>query len=89
VQVIIIEQHRVAEQEKVSLQENFEEEKAQMLQEKEQLITEKLEVKEVVNKALRYVTGLEIKVEDHIEHQVEKLAEAIQQLEQRITDLKL
>jgi septation ring formation regulator EzrA len=33
--------------------------------------------------------GLEKKEEDPVEHQVAKLAEAIQQLQQRITDLEL
>jgi hypothetical protein len=41
----------------------FDEEKAQMQQEKEQLLAEKLEVKEAVNRALRSVTVLEIKAE--------------------------
>jgi hypothetical protein len=35
------------------------------------------------------VTGLEKKVEEPVEHQVAQLAEAIQQLQQRITDLEL
>jgi hypothetical protein len=33
--------------------------------------------------------GLEKKEEDPVEHQVAKLVEAIQQLQQRITDLEL
>jgi chromosome segregation ATPase len=89
VQGIIVEQHRVAEQEKVSLQAKFEEEKAQMQQEKEQLLAEQLEVKEAVNRALHSVTGLEPQAEDRVTHQVEKLTEAIQQLQQRIADLEL
>jgi hypothetical protein len=59
VQGIIIEQCRVAEQNNISLQENFEEEKAQMKQEKEQFLTEKLEVKETVKRALHSMIGLE------------------------------
>jgi hypothetical protein len=82
VQGIIVEQHRVAEQEKVSLQAKFEEEKAQMQQEKEQLLAEQLEVKEAVNRALHSVTGLEPQAEDQVTHQVEQLTEAIQQLQQ-------
>jgi VIT1/CCC1 family predicted Fe2+/Mn2+ transporter len=73
VQGVIVEQCRVVEQEKVSLQEKFEEEKAQMQQEKEQLLTKKLEVKEAFNKALRSVTGLEPQVEEQVTHQVEQL----------------
>jgi hypothetical protein len=64
VQGIIVEQCRVAEQEKVSLQENFEEDKVQMQQEKEQLLAEKLKVKEALNRALLFVTGLEPQVEE-------------------------
>jgi hypothetical protein len=59
VQGVLVEQRRVAEQEKISLQTKFDEEKVQMQQEKEQLLTGKLEVKEAVNRALRSVTGLE------------------------------
>jgi hypothetical protein len=64
VQGDIVEQRRIAEQEKVSLQAKFEAEKAQMQQEKEQLLAEQLEVKEAVNRALRSVTGLELQAED-------------------------
>jgi hypothetical protein len=49
-----------------------------MQQEKEQLLIEKLEVKEAVIKSLHSVTGLEPQVEDRVTHQVEKLTEAIQ-----------
>jgi hypothetical protein len=89
VQGILIEQHSTAEQEKLALQAKFDEEKAQMQQGKEQLLAEKLEVKEAVNKALRSVTVLEIKAEDQITQQVDQLAEAIQQLQQHIADLEL
>jgi hypothetical protein len=82
VQGVLIEQRRVAEQEKISLQTKFDEEKVQMQQEKEQLLAGQLEVKEAVNRALRSVTGLEPQAEDRVEHQVEQLVEAIQQLQQ-------
>jgi VIT1/CCC1 family predicted Fe2+/Mn2+ transporter len=85
----VIEQCRVAQQEKDDLQTKFEEERAQIQQEKEQLLAEQIGVKEAVNRALRSVTGLEKKEEDPVEHQVAKLAEAIQQLQQRIADLEL
>jgi hypothetical protein len=64
VQEVVVEQRRIAEKENVSLQTKFEEEKAQIQQEKEQLLAEQLEVKEAVNKALLSMTGLEPKVED-------------------------
>jgi hypothetical protein len=49
------------EQEKVDLQTKFEEEKAQIQQEKEQLLAEQLEVKEEINRALCSVTCLDPK----------------------------
>jgi proline dehydrogenase len=60
-----------------------------MEQEKEQLLTGQLEVKEAVNTTLRSMTGLEPQVEDHVENQVEKLAEAIHQLQQQIAYLEI
>jgi hypothetical protein len=45
------------------------------------LLVEQVGVKEVVRRALRSVIGLEKKEEDLVEHQVEKIAEAIQQLQ--------
>jgi hypothetical protein len=78
VQGLIIEQQRVAEQEMVALQENFEEDKVQMQQEKEQLLAEQLEVKEAVNISICSVMGLETQEEDRVTHQVEQLVEAIQ-----------
>jgi hypothetical protein len=56
---------------------------------KNNLLVEQVGVKEAVNRALRSVTGLEKKEEDPVEHQVAQLAEAIQQLQQRIADLEL
>jgi hypothetical protein len=38
----LLEQHQATKQEKISLQENFDEEKAQIQQEKEELLIEKL-----------------------------------------------
>jgi hypothetical protein len=53
------------------------------------LLTEKLEVKEAVSRALRSVTVIEIRVEDRVTKQVEQLTEVIQQLQQHIIDLEL
>jgi hypothetical protein len=50
---------------------------------------EQVGVKEVVSRALRFVTGLEQKEECPVEHQVAQLIEAIQQLQQRIADLEI
>jgi hypothetical protein len=41
----LIEQCRIAQQEKDALQENFEEERAQIQQEKEKMLTEQVKVK--------------------------------------------
>jgi hypothetical protein len=53
------------------------------------LLVEQLEVKEVVKRALRSVTVVEIKIEDRVTQQVEQIIEAIQQLQQHIADLEL
>jgi hypothetical protein len=58
----------------------FDEETTQLQQEKEQFLAEQLEVKEAVNRALRFVTVLEIKAKDRVTQQVNHLAESIQQL---------
>jgi hypothetical protein len=77
----VIEQRRVAQQEKATLQEKFEEEKLHIYHEKEQLLMEQVGVKEEISKALRSVTGLDQNEEDPLEHQVAQLVEAIQQLQ--------
>jgi hypothetical protein len=61
VQKDLEDQHSVAEWEKLDLQEKFDEEKSQLHKEKEQLLTEQLEVKELVHRALRSVTVIEVK----------------------------
>jgi hypothetical protein len=63
--------------------------KTKIQQGKEQLLTEKLEVKEAVNKALHSVSVVEIKAEDRVTQQVEQLEEVIQQLQQHNADLEL
>jgi hypothetical protein len=80
VQGVLVEKHQTTKQENISLQGKFDEEKSQMQQGKEQLLVEQLEVKEVVNRELFSMIVIEIKAEDRVTQQVEKLAEAIQQL---------
>jgi hypothetical protein len=53
------------------------------------LITEQLEVKEQVNRALLSVTIIEVRAEERIPQQVAQLEEVIQQLQQCIADLEL
>jgi VIT1/CCC1 family predicted Fe2+/Mn2+ transporter len=67
----------------------FAEDKAQIQKEKEQLLTEQMGVKEAVTRALHSVSGLTQIEEDTVESQVEKLAEAIQQLQARVVELEL
>jgi hypothetical protein len=85
----IIEQRQAAQQEKNSLQAKFEEDRAKVQKEKEQLLAKQIEIEEAVNRAFLSVTNLEKKVEEPIEHQVMKLAEFIQQLQQRVMELEL
>jgi len=85
----IIEQRQATQQEKNALQEKFEEDRAKIQKEKEQLLTKQIWIEEVVNRAFHFVTGLEQKVEEPIESQVMKLAEVIQQLQQRVMELEL
>jgi hypothetical protein len=66
----MVEKRWVTQKEKDDLQAKFEEDRAHVKQEKEKFLTEQLGVKEVVDRALRSVTGLEPKVEDQVEHQV-------------------
>jgi hypothetical protein len=58
VQGVLVEKRSAAEQENISLQAKFDEEKAQLHQEKEQFLMEKLKVKEAVNRAFCFVTVL-------------------------------
>jgi hypothetical protein len=60
------EKHSAAEREKLALQVKWDEEKAQLQQTKEQLLIEKLEVREMVNITLRSVTVVEVKVEERV-----------------------
>jgi hypothetical protein len=53
------------------------------------LLTEKLEVKEMVHRALFSVTVIEVKTKERVPKQVAQLEEVIQQLQQCITDLEL
>jgi 3-methyladenine DNA glycosylase Mpg len=56
------------QQEKNALQEKFEEDRAKIQKEKEHFLTKKIGIEEAVNRALRFVIGLEKKVEEPIEH---------------------
>jgi hypothetical protein len=53
------------------------------------LLAEKPGVKEVVDKELHSMMGLEPKEEDRVENQVAQLTKVIQQLQQIIADLEL
>jgi hypothetical protein len=60
VQGVLVEQCSAAEREKIALQVQWDKEKAELQQSKEQLLAEQLEVKELVNRALRFVTVIEV-----------------------------
>jgi hypothetical protein len=53
------------------------------------LLTEQLEVKELVNRALCSVTVIEVQAEERVPQQVAQLEEVIQKLQQCIADLEL
>jgi hypothetical protein len=89
VQGVLVEKRSAAEWENISLLVKFDEEKSYLQQEKEQLLAEKLEVKEVVKRALHFVTVVEVKAEERVPQQIAQLEEVIQQLKQRITNLEL
>jgi hypothetical protein len=89
VQGDLLEKCSTAEWENLSLQAKWDEERAQLQKEKEQLLVEQLEVKERVNRALRSVTVIEVKAEERVPQQVAQLEEVIQQLQQCIADLEL
>jgi len=57
--------------------------------EKDQLLTEKTVVKEVVSKELHSVSGLAHEEQELVEIKVVKLVEAIQQLQARITEMEI
>jgi hypothetical protein len=85
----IIEKHQVAQQEKEAIQEKFDKERAKIKKGKEQLLMKKIGIKEAINRAFFSMIGLEQKVEEPIECQVMKLAEVIQQLQQRVVEIEI
>jgi hypothetical protein len=66
------------EKEKDEIRAMFEEEKAMIQNEKDQMLVEKTVVKESVTMTLRFVSGLTQEEPDLVEIQVGKLVEAIQ-----------
>jgi hypothetical protein len=74
----VLEKLRVAQKEKNEIQAKFEQNNAKIQEEKDQLLTEKIVIKEAVTKALHSVSGLAQEEEESTEIQVGKLAEAIQ-----------
>jgi hypothetical protein len=61
-----LEQRSTVKRKKLTLQERFDKEKSQLHKEKEQLLVEKLEIKEMVHRALRYVTIIEVEAEEWV-----------------------
>jgi trimethylamine:corrinoid methyltransferase-like protein len=85
----VLEKLRVAQKEKDEIKAMYEEDNANMQKEKDQLLIEKTTFKEAVTKALRSMLGLAQEEEYSIEIQVGKLIEAIQQLQERVTELDI
>jgi len=73
VQGVLVEKHSTVEREKLDLQAKFDEEKSQLQKEKEQFLTQKLEVKEMVNKAPHSMKFVEVKVDERIPQQIVQL----------------
>jgi hypothetical protein len=67
----------------------LEEDRMKIQKEKEKLLAKQTRIEEAVNRAFHSVTGLEKKAKEPLECQVMKLAEVIQQLQQRVIELKL
>jgi hypothetical protein len=85
----VLEQLQAVQKEKDELRVMFEEDKKKIQKEKDQLLAEKIGVKEAVTRALRSVSGLAQEEEESTEIQVGKLAEAIQQLQARVMELEI
>jgi hypothetical protein len=62
---LIVQQWKV-EQEQLSLQEKWEEMKAQLQQSKDQLLADQLDMQEQVHNALHFVMVIEVKIEEHV-----------------------
>jgi hypothetical protein len=67
----------------------LEEDKVNIHRKKDELLIEKIAVKEVVSRSLRFVPSLAREEHEIIEFQVMKLAEAIKQLQARVTELEI
>jgi hypothetical protein len=66
VQKDLEEKRSATKWEKLALQVKWDEEKVQLQQSKEQFLVEKLEVKEMVHRALRSVKFIEVKVKERV-----------------------
>jgi hypothetical protein len=77
----LLEQCNNEEHEKLALQAKWEQEKAVLQQDKEQLLAEQLKVQEQVHRALRSVTVIEVQTEERVPQQVAQLEGVIQQLQ--------
>jgi predicted nucleic acid-binding Zn-ribbon protein len=84
-----LEQIRILQQEKYDMRANFEEDREHIQREKYQFLAEHTMVKETVARTLLFVLSLAPMEEEIAESQVGKLAEAIQQLQERVAELEL
>jgi hypothetical protein len=77
------------ENEKDEFRVMLEEDKVKIQREKDELLIEKIVVKEVVSRELHSVSGLAQEEHEAVKVQVMKLAEAIQQLQERVMKLEI
>jgi hypothetical protein len=62
----LLEQRSIAEREKLSMKEKFDEAKVELQQSKGQLLAKQLEVKERVKRALRSVTIVKVQTKERV-----------------------
>jgi hypothetical protein len=67
----------------------FKENNVKIQEEKDQLLTEQIVIKQAVTRAIGFVPGLEQEESNSVEMQVGKLVEAIQQLQERLAELEI
>jgi hypothetical protein len=84
-----LEQRRVCSKRKMTSRRSLQRIKCRSRRKKNSCSQSRWEFKEAVTRALRSVLGLAQIEEDTVESQVEKLVEAIQQLQARVAELEL
>jgi hypothetical protein len=84
-----MEQRNKSERENISLQAKWDVKKEEIQQRKEQFLSKKLKIKELVSKALPSMIVVDVQRKEWVPQPVEQLEGVIQKLQQHITDLEL